>query len=81
MAKIYSSGNYVIVDDGDNLYEYAKGHTLYTYKNGVYTIKELTQGQYRVTQEQLNSRQIKQKGGEPFDEVSFADFLREHTGM
>ena len=41
MAKIYASGNYVIVDDGVKVYEYAKGHTLYTLVDDVFYIKEI----------------------------------------
>lgn len=82
---IYESFNYLIVEEvvGENktIYEYAKGHTLYTFKNDVYTIKELTQGEYKVTREQLNSGQILKKGGSEFSEGDFVDFLRENTGF
>jgi hypothetical protein len=81
-VKIYASDNYVVVDDGSNIYEYAKGHTIYTFKDGVYTIKELTQGEYKVTQAQLTNGDITgEDSGDVYTESTFVTFLRQNTGF
>ena len=80
-VKIYASDNYVIVEDGANTYEYAKGHTIYVLKDGVYTIKELTQGEYKVTQDQLSNSDIVDEGSAPYNENNFVAFLRQNTGF
>jgi hypothetical protein len=82
MAKIYSSGNYVIVQDGDNLYEYAKGHTLYVLVDDIFYIKEITQGQYKVSVADLEAENITAEDSEDVYNVNtFTTFLRENTGF
>jgi hypothetical protein len=82
MAKIYSSGNYVIVQDGDNLYEYAKGHTLYVLSDDIFYIKEITQGQYKVSVADLDAGNITaEDSGHVYTVATFTTFLRENTGF
>ena len=82
MAKIYSSGNYVIVQDGDNLYEYAKGHTLYLFTDDIFYIKEITQGQYKVSVADLEAGNITaEDSGDVYTVNTFTTFLRENTGF
>lgn len=82
MAKIYASGNYVIVDDGVKVYEYAKGHTLYTLVDDVFYIKEITQGQYKVTVADLDAKLITAEDSDDvYDVNKFTTFLRENTGF
>jgi hypothetical protein len=80
MAKIYSSGNYVIVEDGDNLYEYAKGHTLYVLVDDIFYIKEITQGQYKVSVTDLEAGNITDLDN-AYTVATFTTFLRENTGF
>jgi hypothetical protein len=82
MKKIYLSGNYIIVEDLDQrmTYEYAKGHTIYTFIDGFFYIKEITQGQYKVSVAELEAGNI--SGGDNVYTVkTFTDFLRNNTGM
>jgi hypothetical protein len=82
MAKIYASGNYVIVEDGDNLYEYAKGHTLYLLSDDIFYIKEITQGQYKVSVSDLEAGNITaEDSGDVYNVDRFTTFLRENTGF
>jgi hypothetical protein len=82
MAKIYASGNYVIVQDGDNLYEYAKGHTLYVLVDDIFYIKEITQGQYKVSVADLDAGNITaEDSGDVYTVNTFTTFLRENTGF
>jgi hypothetical protein len=82
MAKIYTSGNYVIVEDGDNLYEYAKGHTLYLFTDDIFYIKEITQGQYKVSVADLDAGDITaEDSGDVYNVATFTTFLRENTGF
>jgi len=82
MVKIYSSGNDVIVDDGDNLYEYAKGHTLYVLVDDIFYIKEITQGQYKVSVADLEAGNItSEDSGDVYTVATFTTFLRENTGF
>jgi len=82
MAKIYASGNYVIVEDGDNLYEYAKGHTLYLLVDDIFYIKEITQGQYKVSVADLDAGDITaEDSGDVYTVATFTTFLRENTGF
>ena len=82
MAKIYASGNYVIVDDGVKLYEYAKGHTLYTLVDDVFYIKEITQGQFKVSVADLDAGNItSEDSGDVYNVGTFTTFLRENTGF
>jgi hypothetical protein len=82
MAKIYASGNYVIVEDGDNLYEYAKGHTLYVLSDDIFYIKEITQGQYKVSVADLDAGNItSDDSGDVYTVNTFTTFLRENTGF
>jgi hypothetical protein len=84
MKKIYSSGNYIIVEDLDQLmtYEYAKGHTIYTFVDGFFYIKEITQGQYKVAVEELKRGLITEENSQSVYNVkTFTKFLRDNTGM
>jgi hypothetical protein len=81
MAKIYASGNYVIVEDGANTFEYAKGHSLYTYSGGVYTIKEITQGEFKVSDRQIDDGLITNNLSVAYTKATFITFLRENTGF
>lgn len=79
--SIYTSGNYIIIDDGSNLFEYAKGYTLYTLKRDVYTIFETQGGQVNITLDDITSGNIKDELGSPYTVESFTTFLRENTGF
>lgn len=79
--KIYSSANYVIVEDGANTFEYAKGHSLYTYSGGVYTIKEITQGEFKVSDRQIDDGLITNNLSVAYTKATFITFLRENTGF
>jgi hypothetical protein len=79
--KIYSSANYVIVEDGANTFEYAKGHSLYTYSGGVYTIKEITQGEFKVSDRQIDDGFITNNLSVAYTKATFVAFLRENTGF
>jgi hypothetical protein len=82
MAKIYASGNYVIVDDGTKIYEYAKGHTLYVLVDDIFYIKEITQGQYKVSVDDLDAGNITaEDSGDVYTVATFTTFLRENTGF
>lgn len=81
MIKIYSSDNYVIIEQDANVYEYAKGHTLYTYKDGVYTIKELTQGEYKILEADVDGGDIVNDSSVPYTTSTFVEFLRQNTGF
>ena len=82
MAKIYASGNYVIVDDGIKIYEYAKGHTLYVLSDDIFYIKEITQGQYKVSVADLDAGNITaEDSGDVYTVATFTTFLRENTGF
>ena len=84
MKKIYSSGNYIIVEDLDQrmTYEYAKGHTIYIFVDGFFYIKEITQGQYKVGVGELERGLITEKDPQNIYNVeTFTKFLRENTGM
>lgn len=80
-TKVYTSDNYIIVDDGTNIFEYAKGYTTYTFKDLVYTIKETVGGEYKFTQEQLSSGDIRKEDNSSYTEESFKTFLRQNTGF
>lgn len=80
-TKIYSSGNYVIVDDGTKIYEYAKGHTIYTFVDNVFYIKEITQGQFMIKKEDIGKSYIVNQESIPYTFDSFITFLRENTGF
>lgn len=84
MKKIYSSGNYVIIEDleQERTYEYAKGHTLYIFSEDVFYIKEITQGQYRVTIDELDLGLITTEDSRNVYTVNtFTKFLRNNTGL
>lgn len=80
-TKIYSSGNYVIVDDGTKIYEYAKGHTIYTFVDNVFYIKEITQGQFMIKKEEIGKGDIVNEESVAYTFDSFITFLRENTGF
>jgi hypothetical protein len=79
--RIYSSGNYVIVDDGTKIYEYAKGHTLYIFSEDVFYIKEITQGQFKVAKDDVDNGDILDELENPYTLETFTTFLRENTGF
>ena len=79
-TKIYASGNYVIVETDTNIFEYAKGYTLYTLINDVFYIKEITQGQFKVTVSDIKAKNI-QDNERAYTVETFTTFLRENTGL
>jgi hypothetical protein len=81
LIKIYEEDNYVLIDDGTNVFEYAKGYTLYTLKNGVYTIRETQGGEYNISQEQLSAGDIVNESSVAYSESTFVTFLRQNTGF
>jgi hypothetical protein len=84
MKKIYLSGNYIIVEDLDQrmTYEYAKGHTIYIFVDGFFYIKEITQGQYKVSVAELSRGLITGEDKQTVYNVeTFTKFLRDNTGM
>jgi hypothetical protein len=81
IIKIYAEDNYVIVEEGSNVFEYAKGYTTYTLIGSTYTIKETVGGEYKFTQEQLTSGDIRKEDNSSYTEESFKTFLRQNTGF
>lgn len=79
-TKIYASGNYVIVETDTNIFEYAKGHTLYTLVDDVFYIKEITQGQFKVSVADITAGDIQDNEG-TYTVETFTTFLRENTGF
>jgi hypothetical protein len=79
--KIYAEDNYVLIDDGHDVFEYAKGYTLYTLKRGIYTIKETQGGEYNITQAQLSAGDIVNESSVAYSESTFVTFLRQNTGF
>jgi hypothetical protein len=79
--KIYEEDNYVLIDDGHDVFEYAKGYTLYTLKRGIYTIRETQGGEYNITQAQLTAGNIVNKASVAYTESTFVTFLRQNTGF
>ena len=79
--NIYSSDNYVIIYDGRNTFEYAKGWTTYTLKNNIFYIKETVGGEYQVTVNDINAGRIKDESNVAYTEVTFTTFLRKNTGL
>lgn len=82
--KVYTSGNYIVVDNGTTMSEYAKGYTTYTYLQSTqtFTIKETVGGEYKITRTQILAGDITDEAGTTaFTFNSFVTFLRENTGF
>jgi hypothetical protein len=79
-TKIFSSGNYVIVETDTQVFEYAKGHTLYVLTDDVFYIKEITQGQFKVAVADIDAGDIQDNEG-TYTVETFTTFLRENTGF
>jgi len=82
--KVYTSGNYIVVDNGTTMSEYAKGYTTYTYVQSTqtFTIKETVGGEYKITRTQILAGDITDEPGTTaFTFNSFVTFLRENTGF
>lgn len=79
-TKIYASGNYVIVETDTQVFEYAKGHTLYVLTDDVFYIKEITQGQFKVAVADIDAGDIQDNEG-TYTVETFTTFLRENTGF
>ena len=79
--NIYSSENYVIISDGHNTFEYAKGYTTYTLKNNIFYIKETVGGEYQVTVADINAGNIKTEANVAYTVSTFTSFLRKNTGF
>lgn len=79
--KIYAEDNYILIDDGHDVFEYAKGYTLYTLKRGIYTIRETQGGEYNISQAQLTAGDIVNKTSVAYTESTFVTFLRQNTGF
>lgn len=81
-ATIYSSGNYVIVETEKRILEFAKGHTIYNLVNNIFFIKEITQGQLRISVKDIENGNIYDPVSQrEYDVKSFTTFLRENTGL
>ena len=81
VVKVYTSDNYILVEDGTNIFEYAKGYTTYTFKDSVYTIKETVGGEYKFTQGQITSGDVRKEDNSSYTEATFKTFLRQNTGF
>lgn len=81
VINIYASDNYVIIYDGTNTFEYAKGYTTYTLKNRIFTIKETVGGEYNVNVTDINAGNIKNDSNVAYTEATFTTFLRKNTGF
>lgn len=82
--KVYTSGNYIVIDNGTTMSEYAKGYTTYTYLQSTqtFTIKETVGGEYKITNTQILAGDITDEAGTTaFTFNSFVTFLRENTGF
>lgn len=80
-VNVYASDNYIIINDGTNESEYAKGYTVYTFKNDIFTIKETVGGEYKITIDQINDGDILDESNNAYDNSTFTTFLRQNTGF
>lgn len=81
VINIYASDNYVIIYDGTNTFEYAKGYTTYTLKNDIFTIKETVGGEYNVTVRDVTDGNVKDQSNVAYTVATFTTFLRKNTGF
>jgi hypothetical protein len=84
MKKLYSSGNYIVYENGSGTtLEYPKGFTVYTFKNDVYQITE----QSGVGIQSLAipvadiSNIYDEAGSTAYSEATLLEFLRLNTGF
>ena len=82
--KVYTSGNYIVIDKDGTISEYAKGYTTYTYVQSTetFTIKETVGGEFKITKGQIDVGDITDEAGTTaFTFYTFVTFLRENTGF
>jgi len=80
-VKVYTSDNYIIVEEDSKVFEYAKGYTYYTFVGSTYTIKETVGGEYKFTQAQITAGDVRKEDNSSYTEESFKTFLRQNTGF
>ena len=83
MKKIYKSGNYVIVENGDNVFEYAIGKTVYNLDNSVYYIIEQSGqgiGKTGIVISDITNW-YDEAGSTAYTEETLVSFLRTNTGF
>lgn len=81
VVKVYTSDNYIIVEEGSYVFEYAKGYTYYTFVGSTYTIKETVGGEYKFTQAQITAGDVRKEDNSSYTEATFKTFLRQNTGF
>lgn len=81
VVKVYTSDNYIIVEEDSNVFEYAKGYTTYTFVKSTYTIKETIGGEYKFTQAQITAGDVRKEDNSSYTEATFKTFLRQNTGF
>lgn len=81
VINIYASDNYVIIYDGTDTFEYAKGYTTYTLKNDIFTIKETVGGEFKINVSDVNDGNIKNDSNVAYTLATFTTFLRKNTGF
>jgi hypothetical protein len=81
VVKVYTSDNYIIVEEGSYVFEYAKGYTTYTLVGSTYTIKETVGGEYKFTQAQITAGDVRKEDNSSYTEATFKTFLRQNTGF
>lgn len=79
--KVYTSDNYIIVEEGAKMFEYAKGYTYYTFVGSTYTIKETVGGEYKFTKDQITAGDVVNESLVAYTEATFRTFLRQNTGF
>lgn len=83
MKKIYKSGNYVIVENGTSVLEYAIGKTVYNLDNSVYYIVEQSGQGIGKTGIPISdiSNWFDEAGSTAYTEATLVTFLRTNTGF
>jgi hypothetical protein len=80
MKKIYNDGNYVIIDDGLNIYEYTK-NSFYSKRSGNYIIKDNNLGlEYTILTSDIPNWYDKD-GLVAYTESTLLTFLKSYTGF
>ena len=81
MKKIYKSGNYVIIEKGDGkVFEYPCMHSVYTFINDTYQIKEHLGGKTIISISEISSY-FNLLGDTAYTEETLREFLRENTAF
>lgn len=81
MNKIYTSGNYIIVEKDGNVYEYPQTKSVYTIQGSNYVIKEqIDDGQLVIPIADIGTY-FDEAGAVAYTEATLVTFLRENSGF